>query len=109
MKRFHLAAAASLVGMAVIGLGAQQLDDRVIPNAPFSADATTTVTQTLGDGTKIEQRTTGKLYRDSTGRVRREQTVIGLDRLNPAAPPQTTITFDSVPGDQSPYTLNVGN
>jgi len=109
MKRFHLAAAASLVGVTMVGLHAQQLDDRVIPNAPFSADVTTTVTQTLGDGTKIEQRTTGKLYRDSTGRVRREQTVIGLDRLNPANQPQTTITFDSVPGDQAPYSLNPAN
>lgn len=109
MKRFHLAAAACLVGVTMIGLDAQQLDDRVIANAPFSADATTTVTQTLGDGTKIEQRTTGKLYRDSSGRVRREQTVIGLDRLNTTAQPQTTISFDTVPGDQQPYTLNVTN
>ena len=82
------------------------LSDAIIANVPFSADAVTTVTQTLGDGTKIEQRTTSKWYRDSTGRVRREQTVIGLDRLNPSAPPQTAITFDSVPGDPMPYTLN---
>lgn len=109
MKRFYLAAVACLVALTMSGLSAQQLDDRVIANAPFAADATTTVTQTLGDGTKIEQRTTGKLYRDSTGRVRREQTVIGLDRLNPAAQPQTTITFDSVPGDQAPYSLNPAN
>jgi hypothetical protein len=109
MKRMYLAAAASLVGVTMNALHAQQLDDRVIANAPFSADVTTTVTQTLGDGTKIEQRTTGKLYRDSTGRVRREQTVIGLDRLNPSAEPQTTITFDSVPGDQAPYSLNPSN
>ncbi|HEY4481445.1 MAG TPA: hypothetical protein VI489_01190, partial [Candidatus Brocadiaceae bacterium] len=54
MKRSYLAAVACLVGVTISGLGAQQLDDRVIPNAPFSADATTTVTQTLGDGTKIE-------------------------------------------------------
>ena len=54
MKRFHFAAAAVLVGVAVSVLHAQQLDDRVIPNAPFSADVTTTVTQTLGDGTRIE-------------------------------------------------------
>jgi hypothetical protein len=109
MKRFYPAAVACVVGVTMSGLHAQQLDDRVIANAPFSADATTTVTQTLGDGTKIEQRTTAKLYRDSTGRVRREQTVIGLDRLNPAAQPQTTITFDSVPGDQAPYSLNPAN
>jgi hypothetical protein len=82
------------------------LTDNIIANVPFSAEAVTTVTQTLADGTKIEQRTTTKWYRDSLGRVRREQTVIGLDRLTPSAEPQTTITFDSVPGDQSPYTLN---
>jgi hypothetical protein len=82
------------------------LTDAVVPNAPFSADAVTTVTQTLGDGTKIEQRTTAKWYRDSTGRVRREQTVIGIDRLNPQGQPQTTITFDSVAGDPTPYVLN---
>ena len=125
MKRSHLAAVVCIVGLAASAAAAQDnlvrrvrwqsvggsvdtftLDNRVIANVPFSAEATTTVTQTLGDGTKIEQRTTAKLYRDSTGRVRREQTVIGLDRLNPAATPQTTIAFDTVPGDPMPYTLN---
>src|SRR5688572_33499426 len=85
------------------------LTDAVVPNAPFTADAVTTVTQTLGDGTKIEQRTTAKWYRDSTGRVRREQTVIGIDRLSPQGQPQTTITFDSVPRDPTPYVLNPAN
>jgi hypothetical protein len=82
------------------------LSDAAFANAPFSADAVTTVTQTLGDGTKIEQRTTARWYRDSSGRVRREQTVIGLDSLNPQAPPISTITFDSVPDDPQPYTLD---
>jgi hypothetical protein len=124
MKRSHLAAVVSIVGLVVSGVAAQDTgrrvairtlggdvqtftpDDRVIANVPFSADATTTVTQTLADGTKIEQKTTARLYRDSSGRIRREQTVIGLDQLNPAATPQTTITFDTVPGDPMPYTLN---
>lgn len=78
----------------------------VVANAPFSADATTTVTQTLGDGTRIEQKTATKLYRDSSGRVRREQTVIGLDGLNASGQPQTVITFDSQPGDLMPYVLD---
>ena len=122
MMRFHSAAIACLVAFTMSVPASAQDDDRrvvrlqttdgiiraytftlrggpVVANAPFSADATTTVTQTLGDGTKIEQKTTAKLYRDSTGRVRLEQTVIGLDRLNASAQPQTTITFDSVPGD----------
>jgi hypothetical protein len=81
----------------------------VVAGAPFSADATTTVTQTLGDGTRIEQRTTTKLFRDGTGRVRREQTVMGLDRLNPSNQSQTTITFDTVPGDSMPYHLDPVN
>ena len=118
----HRAAIACLIGLAVsVPAGAQDrrvvriaggqfyagaLSDVVFANAPFSADAVTTVTQTLADGTKIEQRTTARWYRDSSGRVRREQTVIGLDRLNPSAQPQTTITFDSVPGDPQPYVLN---
>jgi len=124
MMRSSSAAIACVVGIAMsISVVAEQrgggrgtpgagaptvgpLTDNIVANVPFSADAVTTVTQTLADGTKIEQRTTTKWYRDSLGRVRREQTVIGLDRLNPSAPPQTTITFDSVPGDQSPYTLN---
>jgi hypothetical protein len=79
----------------------------VVAGAPFSADATTTVTQILGDGTRIEQRTTTKLFRDGTGRVRREQTVIGLDRLNGSNDPQTTVTFDTVPGDPMPFLLDV--
>ena len=78
----------------------------VVTGAPFSADAITTVTQTLGDGTRIEQRTTAKFYRDGTGRVRREQTIIGLDGLNPSAEAQTVITIDTAPGGGMVYSLD---
>jgi hypothetical protein len=78
----------------------------VVSGAPFSADATTTVVQTLGDGTRIEQKSMAKYFRDGTGRVRREQTLLGLDTLNPSAATRTIITFDSVPGDQTPYLLD---
>jgi hypothetical protein len=78
----------------------------LVTGAPFSADSATVVTQTLGDGTRIEQRVTAKFYRDTTGRVRREQTIIGLDALTPAEPSRTMITFDSVPGDPMPYALD---
>jgi len=78
----------------------------LVSGAPFSADATTTVVQTLGDGTRIEQKSTAKFYRDGTGRIRREQTIIGLDTLSPSAASQTIITFDSVPGDTMPYVLD---
>jgi hypothetical protein len=80
----------------------------VVANAPFSADAITVATQTLGDGTNITQRATAKFYRDGTGRIRREQTIVGIDALNPRAPgvPMTVVTLDSEPGDPRPYQLD---
>jgi hypothetical protein len=43
-------------------------------NAPFSADAITTVMQRLKDGTRIERKMTAHYYRDAAGRVRVVQT-----------------------------------
>jgi hypothetical protein len=78
----------------------------VVTDAPFSADATTTVTQVLGDGTRIEQRTTARFYRDRIGRVRREQTILGLGALNAVGGNAQTITVDPDPGDGTAYTLD---
>jgi hypothetical protein len=77
----------------------------VVTDAPFSADATTTVTQVLGDGTRIEQTTNARFFRDRAGRVRREQTILGLGALNAGGNMQT-ITIDPDPGDGSAYTLD---
>lgn len=77
----------------------------VVTDAPFSADATTTVTQILGDGTRIEQTTNARFYRDRAGRVRREQTILGLGALNAGGNMQT-ITVDPDPGDGTAYTLD---
>ena len=99
-----LCAALSMTGVA-------QSDDTVdtvggpltgppVPNAPFSADATTTLTQILEDGTRQSQRATARHYRDSMGRVRVEQFVGGVNGRNP-----TFITIaDS--GDGTVYTLD---
>jgi hypothetical protein len=55
-------------------LGAEAgMPGRVVKNAPYSADMITESTQTLPDGNHIKQSTTAKLYRDSEGRTRREQ------------------------------------
>ena len=78
----------------------------LLTSAPFSADAVTTITQTLGDGTRIEQKTEAKFYRDSAGRVRREQTILGLNWANPAAQTRTVITIDPTPGERFAYTLD---
>lgn len=85
------------------------LSGPAVANAPFSADAVTTVTQVLSDGTRIEQTTTARFYRDSAGRVRSEQTVLGLGALDPSNQPRTTITIMTEPGNRATYTLDPVN
>src|ERR1035441_5970195 len=53
----------------------------VVKNAPYSADVVTETTQTLGDGNHIRQSSTVKVYRDSQGRTRREQSLNALGGL----------------------------
>jgi hypothetical protein len=49
------------------------LETRVTPGKPYSADATTEFIQVLGDGNRIVRKTAARLYRDSEGRTRREE------------------------------------
>jgi hypothetical protein len=77
-----------------------------VTNAPYSGNAVTTVSQTLGDGTRIEQRTEAKFYRDSSGRIRREQAILGLPAQTPFAQAQKVVTIDPSPDDRFAYTLD---
>jgi len=73
----------------------------VVTGQPYSADGVTKVTQALADGTRIEREARSKFYRDSAGRVRREQNILGLDSLIGAlsSEPQMAITItDPVAG-----------
>ena len=49
------------------------LEGKVVRGAPYSADIETESVQTLGDGNRIVYRSTGRVYRDADGRVRREE------------------------------------
>lgn len=51
------------------------LGGKTIKGAPYSATGVTERTQTLGDGNRIVNKTSSRIYRDSEGRTRREQTV----------------------------------
>ena len=51
---------------------------RAVRNAPYTADAVTEVTQVLGDGNRIEHRTSVTIARDSRGRIRREHQAMVL-------------------------------
>ena len=48
---------------------------KVITGAPYTATASTEMTQVLGDGNRIVNKTTASLARDSQGRTRREETM----------------------------------
>jgi len=48
---------------------------KVVKGAPYSATATTETTQTLSDGNQIIRKNESKLYRDSEGRTRIEQSL----------------------------------
>jgi len=50
----------------------------VVKGAPYSAQGTTTFTQTLADGNRINRQTTSQIYRDGEGRTRREETIGGI-------------------------------
>jgi len=77
----------------------------VVTDAPYSGEGTTTTTQTLSDGTRIERTTTAKVYRDSVGRERREQTIVGLGALSPSSESEAFVTIvDPVAGVT--YTLD---
>jgi hypothetical protein len=65
--------------------------DGIVKGAPFSADSATEVTQTLSDGNRIIRKSSGKLYRDSEGRTRREQTLGSLGFWVPAEEPQQLV------------------
>jgi hypothetical protein len=49
-------------------------DRSAVKGAPYSARAIVEITQTLADGTRVTHRTDSKLYRDSEGRERCDQT-----------------------------------
>jgi hypothetical protein len=79
----------------------QVIDDRQlgpgVTGAPYVADSVLTVTLS-SFGEPVEQRVMARVYRDSAGRVRREQTVTGQER--PGSPDQDLVVtiLDPVAG-----------
>lgn len=76
-----------------------------VKNAPFSAQAVTEFTQTLGDGNRIERRYESSVARDSRGRTRREEEIALIGPLAAAnATPRLVTILD--PDSGASYTLN---
>lgn len=53
-------------------LDSVMIEGRTVKNAPYSATAVTEMTQTLGDGNRINNTSSTTIYRDGQGRERRE-------------------------------------
>src|SRR5262249_13839457 len=64
-----------------------------VKGAPYSAQAVTETTQTLADGTRIVQKSTATIYRDSLGRQRREQTLPAIGPFTPQGDPPQIISI----------------
>jgi hypothetical protein len=71
----------------------EMLDNRpVVKNAPYSAEAVTEMTQVLANGTRITNRTTASVARDSEGRTRRELKLTAIGPFSvPDGPPLVLI------------------
>jgi len=79
---------------------------RIVRGVPFSAEARTTVRQTLPDGRRVERIGIARYYRDGIGRIRVEHVVTGLDPLNTAPKGQVRTIIDPDPGHSGVYTLD---
>src|SRR5215475_5620375 len=89
-----------LPGDNVVFIGSEMgfsFDGKVVKGAPYSGQAVTEITQTLGDGNRIVNRNTASVYRDKEGRTRREQTIAAIGPLS-GQMPQTIFINDPVAG-----------
>jgi hypothetical protein len=77
---------------------------KIVKNAPYSAQATTETTQTLGDGNRIVRKNTATVYRDSEGRTRHDQSLSSIGPWAAAGEPQQT-SFISDPVNRVHYIL----
>src|SRR5262245_62160433 len=74
-------------------------DVPTVKGSPFSGQANITIKMTQYDGTRIERKLDGKYYRDSEGRVRREQLIVGLGLATPNTDSQKIVTIvDAIAG-----------
>src|SRR5262245_39693024 len=78
---------------------------KVVKGAPYSATSTTETIQTLNDGNQIIRKNESKIYRDSEGRTRMEQTLETIGKWTAdGQAPQSIFIFDPVAGVS--YTLD---
>ena len=91
---------------AVVGVGALQRGPVApVQGAPYSATITNESVQTLTDGNRIVQTSTGTIARDSQGRTRQDAPLPPIGNLSAANAPH--IVFIQDPVAQTSYTLDL--
>jgi hypothetical protein len=88
------------------GFGLQaKMSAATVEGAPYSATITNESIQTLADGNRIVQTSTGTTARDSMGRTRQDAPLPSIGGLSPADAPHLVVIQDPV--EQVSYTLNM--
>src|SRR5215510_12302619 len=75
-------------------LGPKFAIGKVVKGAPYSATATTETIQTLSDGNQIIRKNESRLYRDSEGRTRMEQTLETIGKWTADGEAQVSILIN---------------
>ena len=78
---------------------------QVVKAAPYSLEATVETEQTLADGNRIVHHQIVRLYRDSEGRTRREETLAAIGPWAASGTPPTVVTIQD-PVSGSSYSLD---
>jgi hypothetical protein len=84
-------------GMDVLGIR-EVFEAKVVKGAPYKAEAVTEVTQPLADGNRISGRTATTVWRDSSGRTRREVALAAVGPLVGHDMPLHVLIHDPVAG-----------
>jgi hypothetical protein len=88
-----------------MGMGLMTGRPAPISGAPYSATITNESVQTLADGTRIVQSSSGTIARDSQGRTRQDAPLPAIGNLSAENAPHLVIIMDPVA--QVSYTLNM--
>jgi hypothetical protein len=86
---------------------AQPISGAPVQGAPYSATITNESIQTLADGNRIVQTSTGATARDSQGRTRQDAPLPPIANMSPADAPRLVFILDPVA--QTSYTLNLAD
>jgi len=92
-------------GPVTVAAGAFEKASHPVVGAPYSATITNESVQTLADGNRIVQTSTGSTARDSQGRTRQDTVLPTIGNLSAAGAPHLIFIHDPV--GQTSYTLNL--